>query len=95
MADNWDMFFVYFLKSLKTNQTYVGFTEKSPLVRLKEHNNGSNEWTSKRKPFILVYFEKYSCELDARQREKFYKTGFGKAIKSLILRYLEEKGIRP
>lgn len=95
MADNRIMFFIYFMRSLKTNQIYVGFTKKNPALRVEEHNKGSNEWTSKRRPFVLSYFERYSCESDARQRELFYKTGLGKSLKSLIVTYLEEKGIRP
>lgn len=74
-------------------KVYVGFTTKNPLVRLKEHNSGSNQWSRNNKPFKFVYYEKYVCSDDAKNREKFYKTGFGKNIKKLIIEYINEKHI--
>jgi len=79
------MFYVYFIKSLKNKKIYVGFTSKDPNLRLEEHNQGSNNWTKINKPFKLIYYETYFCEKDARLREKFYKMGFGKQIKNLIV----------
>ena len=85
------MNYVYFAKSKKNSKVYVGFTKKDPKTRIKEHNQGSNKWTSQNKPLVLVYYEKYYCEKDARMREKFYKTGVGKQIKSAILENLKKK----
>lgn len=82
------MFYVYFAKSLRNSKVYVGFTSKSPELRVKEHNSGSNLWSSKNRPLKLVYFESYLCEKDAKFREKFYKSGFGKKIKSIIVESL-------
>jgi putative endonuclease len=79
------MFYVYFAKSLKNNKVYVGYTEKLPDDRVHEHNHGSNEWSKNNSPFKLVYFEKYACKQDAIAREAFYKMGFGKKIKKLII----------
>ena len=79
------MFSVYFAKSLKNNKIYVGFTDKEPDLRVKEHSQGTNSWSRKNRPFKLVYFKKYYCEKDARLRERFYKTGIGKAYKKLII----------
>ncbi|MGE5041768.1 MAG: GIY-YIG nuclease family protein [Candidatus Levyibacteriota bacterium] len=79
------MFHVYFAKSLKNGKVYVGHTGKEPEERVKEHNNSANEWSKNNKPFKLIYYERYSCKEDAVSREKFYKTGFGKRIKYLII----------
>ena len=36
-------------------------------------------------PFALSYFERFSCKKDALDRERFYKTGFGRKIRDAIL----------
>ena len=84
------MFHVYFLKSKRNNKVYVGVTAKEPDARLQEHNFGSNMWSKNNRPFILIYFESYSCKEDAARREKFYKGGFGKLVKDSIIDTLEK-----
>jgi putative endonuclease len=79
------MFYVYLLKSLKNDKTYVGFTSKEPEVRLQKHNWGSNEFTRKNGPWKLVYYEEFSCKKCAMKREKFFKTGFGKKIRRIMI----------
>jgi len=79
------MFYVYFLESLKNGKIYVGQTSKTPGERLKEHNLGTNKWTRNNRPLKLVYYESYLCEEDSKLREKFYKMGFGKMIKQVII----------
>jgi len=78
-------FNVYLLKSLKNNKSYVGSTSKSPELRLREHNSGSNKFTRKNRPWKLIYYETFSCAKCARLREKFLKTGVGKKLKKIIL----------
>jgi putative endonuclease len=80
------MYFVYFLKSTRNNKIYVGSTGKLPIERLKEHNIGTNVWTKSNKPFELKYFEQYFCKTDALKRERFYKTGFGRKIRDIIIK---------
>lgn len=87
------MYFIYFIQSTKNRKIYVGLTSKTVQERLKEHNAGSNQWSKNNRPFISKYFEKFHCLKDAREREQFYKSGFGKQIKYLIIKYLEEKSI--
>jgi putative endonuclease len=77
---------VYLLKSSLNNKSYVGFTSKEVARRLEEHNVGSNIWTSKNKPFRLIYYESFFCKSDAIKREKFFKSGQGKKLKSLIMK---------
>lgn len=74
-----------FLQSLRNNKTYVGFTSKDPKERLKEHNYGTNKFTSNNRPWELVYYETFTCKNCAREREKFFKTGIGKKLKKIIL----------
>ena len=83
-------YFVYFIKSLTNGKIYTGKTEKKPTIRTKEHNSGTNEWTKHNGPFILVYFEKYYCKKDMDEREKFFKTGFGKKIRNAILKEITQ-----
>lgn len=71
----------------------MGSTEKEVEIRLKEHNLGSNKWTRSNGPFKLVYYEKYMCKEDAKIRENFYKMGFGKVIKKVIIEAIENSGI--
>ncbi len=79
------MFYVYVLKSLKNGKKYVGYTSKPPLNRLKEHNNGSNKYTKGNRPYELIYEEPFDCEMDAKRREKFFKTGNGRNVLNRIL----------
>jgi putative endonuclease len=80
------MFYVYFIKSLKNGKYYVGSTDRLPKDRLAEHNRGMNQWTKQNGPFELTYYEMYICKEDAKLREKFYKSGFGRKIKSIIIK---------
>ena len=82
------MYFVYILKSLKTNKSYVGSTSKEVGLRLRDHNLGSNEWTTKHKPFKLVYYESLFCKQDALHRENFLKSGVGRKVKDLLINHL-------
>jgi len=84
------MHYVYFAKSIKTGKVYIGSTRKDPVERVKEHNVGANNWSRINKPLKLIYYEKYHCGTDALSREKFYKSGFGRRVKELIIRNLEK-----
>lgn len=84
------MYYVYFLKSSKNGKIYCGKTDKLPEKRLAEHNFGSNKWTKNNRPFKLIYYEQYFCPEDATKREQFYKMGFGKKIKKLIVENLDK-----
>jgi len=84
---------VYFIESLKNSKVYVGSTTKDPTDRLKQHNQGKNSWTKNNGPFKLIYYETYFCMKDARARESFYKSGFGKAIKKIIVDFIHKNNI--
>jgi len=80
-----NMYYIYLLKSLKNNKSYVGFTTKNPKVKLGEHNKGSNSFTRNNSPWELVYYEELTCEFCARKREQFFKTGVGKRLRKIII----------
>ena len=86
------MFYIYLLKSLKNNKSYVGFTSKNPNTRLEEHNKKSNQFTKNNGPWKLVYYETFFCEKCARERERFLKTGVGKKLKKIILDHFLNSG---
>jgi len=81
------MYTVYILKSSKSSKTYVGQTSKDVKERLQEHNNGYNKWSKSYRPFKIVYYETYVCKTDAIRREQFFKSGQGKKLKNIILKY--------
>jgi len=72
------MFTVYVLRSLRNSKRYVGYTAKDAEHRLLEHNNGSNEYTRRNGPFILIYREVFPTKSEALKREKFLKSGQGR-----------------
>lgn len=77
--------YVYVLRSNKDGKLYVGLTNNL-YKRFKQHNAGLVKSTRQRRPFILLYFEKFLFRSDAAKREKFFKSGIGReTIKTLIV----------
>ena len=72
------MFHVYVLRSLKNNKRYVGYSGKTPMEKLAEHNGGATRWTRNNKPFELIHHEEFGDARSARQRENFLKSGRGR-----------------
>jgi len=78
------MTFVYVLESLKDKGYYVGIC-KDLSKRLAKHNNGGVRSTKNRKPFKLIYTERFENYLSARIREKEIKSyKGGNKFKKLI-----------
>jgi len=73
------MYFVYIIKSKKDNKFYTGITNNIER-RVKEHNKVCSSTTSTRNrgPFELIYFEKLENRINAREREKYFKSGSGR-----------------
>lgn len=77
-------YYVYILKSKIVPKTYTGFTTNIT-KRLIEHNSGTNRYSSKFKPWVLFYSEKYDNKFSAIKREKYLKSHAGrKLIKKLF-----------
>ncbi|OGG35131.1 hypothetical protein A2363_01370 [Candidatus Gottesmanbacteria bacterium RIFOXYB1_FULL_47_11] len=73
------MFYVYALISLKNKRLYIGYTNDLRR-RVKEHNTNGSIYTSKNKPYKLIYYEAFIEKLDATKQEKFYKSGYGREV---------------
>lgn len=74
------MYYAYVLLSLKSKRLYIGYTNDLK-QRFEEHNKGQGgEYTSKNRPFKLVYYEAFLSKKDAGRQEKFYKTGYGREV---------------
>ena len=84
-------FYVYTLFSLKDKHFYTGFT-KNLRNRLSQHARGEVKSTTNRRPLKLIHYEYFVSEKNARSREVFLKSGFGrnemkKALKRTLLEY--------
>ncbi len=63
------MYYVYLIRNNISKENYIGFTGDVER-RLKEHNSGRNESTNRPDgEWVLVYYEAFRSEKDARQRE--------------------------
>ena len=72
------MFFVYALYSKDFDKIYIGYSP-DPNKRLLSHNDErSSGWTSKFRPWILIYTEKCESKTTALVREKQLKTSRGR-----------------
>ncbi len=81
------MYYVYFLKSLKHNYRYVGYTSRLK-SRLVEHNQGLNKSTKPYLPFELDAYLAVKTKKLAKDLERYFKTGSGIAFaKKRILTY--------
>ncbi len=70
------MFYVYVLQSMKDNKLYTGYTNDLRR-RFSEHNLGQNKSTKPRVPLKLLYYEAYSSQTDAQNRERNIKHSAG------------------
>ncbi len=72
-----ERYYVYTFLSLKDKKFYTGFTENLKR-RLKEHAVGGVKSTMLRRPLLLVHYEYFINKEDAKAREIFFKSGFGR-----------------
>jgi len=77
------MYFVYAIQSLSRNYIYVGLTNDLGR-RLGQHNQGREITTRSYAPFRILLSEQFATRAEAREREKYLKSGSGKEyLKSL------------
>lgn len=67
----------YILISEIKPKTYVGHTNNLS-NRLKEHNIGESLYTSRYKPWRVIYIEKFETEDKSVKREKYFKSAVGR-----------------
>ncbi|WP_293893399.1 GIY-YIG nuclease family protein [Flavobacterium sp.] len=77
------MYYVYAISSLERNYIYVGLTDNLER-RFSEHNNGKNKTTKPYLPFKIIYTQEFETRLEARQKEKYFKSGIGKEKLKII-----------
>ena len=81
------MFYTYVLLSLKDKKLYTGYT-KDLKNRFRQHQQGKVFSTKNRLPLKLIYYEACIKEEDAKQRERYLKSGRGKQyIKQRLKRF--------
>jgi putative endonuclease len=71
------MYYVYVLKSDKDGRFYKGMT-RNISKRLIQHNNGENKSTKGFRPWRLVFKKQFETRMEAREFEKYLKSGIGR-----------------
>jgi putative endonuclease len=72
------MFYVYVLRSDATGRRYTGSCADLD-DRIRRHNGGESKSTRHGIPWRLVHCEQYATRAEAMRRERFLKTGRGRA----------------
>ena len=86
-------YYVYILYSLKDKGLYIGFTADLK-NRLQEHAKGQSIATKLRRPFKLIHYEYFVDKADAKAREEFLKSGYGRQQLDQILKRTFEKYLK-
>jgi len=66
------MYYVYIIKSAIDGTLYCG-SSGNLRQRIKDHNRGKSRYTSRLRPWKLVYYEAYASKNDAILRERKLK----------------------
>ena len=81
------MYYVYVLQSQKDKSLYIGYTADLR-KRFSEHNNGRSKATKPFRPYILILYEAFLNQTDAKAREEYLKSGWGfRTIKKMLKNY--------
>ncbi|MBI2676834.1 MAG: GIY-YIG nuclease family protein [Candidatus Yanofskybacteria bacterium] len=89
-----EFFYIYILFSSKDKKLYIGYTENLK-IRLGEHFRGRVAATKNRRPLILIHYEAFINKKDAKSREEFLKSGFGRSqMKKALQNILKELGYK-
>ena len=82
-------YYIYILFSLKDKKLYTGFTADLK-NRLTQHTQGGVRSTKDRLPVKLIHYEYFVDKSDAKAREVFLKSGFGRnELKKCLRKTLE------
>lgn len=84
------MHYVYILYSQKDSGLYIGLTDDLKR-RMDEHRRGGVTSTKNRLPIQLVHYEAFLEKHDARAREEYLKSGYGRQQLQVSLKRLFRK----
>ena len=70
-------YWVYVIISRVKKYRYIGISDM-PERRIFHHNSGYNKTTKPYIPFEQILLEKYKSRKDARDRERYLKSGSGR-----------------
>ncbi len=73
------MFYFYVLKFKKNGKLYYGFTNNLKR-RIRDHNSGQSDFSSRNGKFDLIFYEAYINKNDAMAAEKYFKSGHGREV---------------
>jgi len=85
------MHYVYLMECADDKSWYIGYSANLR-QRIDRHQKGDGaRTTARKKHWLLVYYEAYKNEEDARGRERFLKSGAGrKYLKKQLQNYLSQ-----
>jgi len=72
-----DRYYIYILFSKKDHGLYIGFTTDLR-QRLTQHSKGIVTATKERRPLLLIHYEYFINKKDAKAREVYLKSGYGR-----------------
>jgi putative endonuclease len=78
-------FYLYILKSKSSNKYYTGISQ-NPEVRLTYHNTIEKSYTSRYKPWEIVFTKEYSSKKEALAVEKKVKLWKSKKMIERLLK---------
>lgn len=83
-------YYAYILYSYKDKGLYIGFTTELK-NRLIKHASGEVTSTRERRPLKLIHYEYFVNKVDAKAREEFLKSGYGREqMKQFLKRTLKD-----
>lgn len=78
------MFYVYVLYSPSFNRLYIGYSSDLKR-RFKHHNQGNSKATRPFRPYELIFYEAFLEMKDAKGREMYLKSGWGRrSLKNML-----------
>jgi len=81
-------YYIYILQSQKNKSLYIGYTTDLR-KRFKQHNNGESQATKPFRPYKLIFYEAFLNRIDAKNRETYLKSGYGrKTIRNLLNKFI-------
>ncbi len=82
-----NFYYAYVLVSLKTGTLYAGSTDNLK-TRFSQHQKGQVKSTKHKRPLVLIYYEAIPDKKRALERERYFKTSWGKRFIKKQLSYL-------